>query len=136
MESVEYSMMEVSMEEEDTDMYSSPYDNYYRLLTAIKDIESGTRITEDWLEEHKQHIFKYREVFPNFRKVNDDMHDLEFRKKADETEIILSNLIHEIQTRNIFTPRMYLLLNKRLKELCELIWGEDELLEMMGKMGL
>ncbi len=136
MESIEYGMLEVSMEEEDTDMYSSPHENYLRILTAIQKIESGSRLTEDWFEEHKQHIFKYREVFPNFRKVNEDVHDPDFRKKAEETETILSNLINEIQTRNIFTPRMYLLLNKRLKELCELIWGEDELLEMMGKMGL
>jgi hypothetical protein len=136
MESIEYSMMEVSMEEEDTDMYSSPYENYYRLLTTIKEIESASRLTEDWFEEHKQHILKYREVFPNFRKVNEEMQDSDFRTKAEETETILSNLIHEIQTRNIFTSKVYLLLNKRLKHLCELIWGEDELLEMMRKMGL
>lgn len=136
MESIEYGMMEVSMEEEDTDVYSSPHENYLRLLTTIKEIESGVRLTEDWFEEHKQHILKYREVFPNFRKVNEDMHDQEFRTKANETETVLSNLVNEIQSRNIFTTKVYLLLNKRMKELCEIIWGEDELLEMLGQMRL
>lgn len=136
MESIEYGMMEVSMEEEDTDVYSSPHENYLRLLTTIKEIESGVRLTEDWFEEHKQHILKYREVFPNFRKVNEDMHDQEFRTKANETETLLSNLVNEIESRNIFTTKVYLLLNKRMKELCELIWGEDELLKMLGQMRL
>jgi len=136
MESIEYRMMEVSMEEEDTDVYSSPYDNYLRLLTAIKDIESGARLTEDWFEEHKQHILKYRDTFPNFRKVNEEMDDPDFRKKADETETILSNLVSEVKSRSTFTVKLYHLLNKRMKELCELIWGEDELLEMLGRMSM
>ena len=136
MESIEYGIMEVSMEEEDMDMYSSPYENYLRLLNTIKDIESNARLTEDWFEEHKQHILKYRDVFPNFRKVNEDVEDPTFRKKADETETLLSNLIDEILSRNIFTTRVYLLLNKKMKELCEIIWGEDELLEMLGQMRL
>ncbi len=122
------------MEEEDSDVYSSPYENYFRLLTAIKDIETGTRLTEDWFEEHKRHILKYRHEFPNFKEVNKDTRDQTFRRKADETEIILSNLVHEIRVSHIFTPKMYLLLNKRMKELCDIIWGEDELLEMMGSM--
>lgn len=136
MESIEYGMMEVSMEEEDTDVYSSPHENYLRLLTTIKEIESGVRLTEDWFEEHKEHILKYREVFPNFKKVNEDMHEQEFRTKANETETLLSNLVNEIQSQNIFTTKVYLLLNKRMKELCEIIWGEDELLEMLGQMRL
>lgn len=122
------------MEEEDTNMYSSPYDNYLRILTAIKDIESGARLTEDWFEEHRQHILKYRDVFPNFREVNEDTQDHRFRNKAEETEIILSNLVHEIQVKYIFTPKLYLLLNKHMKELCEILWGEEELLEMLGRM--
>lgn len=122
------------MEEEDSDVYSSPYENYFRLLTAIKDIETGTRLTEDWFEEHKRHILKYRNEFPNFKEVNKDTRDQTFRRKADETEIILSNLVHEIRVSHTFTPKMYLLLNKRMKELCDIMWGEDELLEMMGSM--
>ncbi len=128
--------MEVSMEEDDTDMYSSPYENYLRLITAIQTIESGARLTEDWFEEHKYHILKYRDVFPNFREVNEDMQGQDFRKKADEAEILLSNLVNEIMNRSLFNVKVYLLLNKRMKELCELIWGETELLEMLGRMGL
>lgn len=128
--------MNVSMEEENTDMYSSPYENYLRVLETIQSIESGARLTEDWFQEHISHIFKYREVFPNIGRINEDVEDAEFRKKAAEAETLLSNLVHEINSRKIFTVKTYLLLNKRLKDLTEIMYGEDELLEMLGKMGM
>jgi hypothetical protein len=128
--------MDVSMEDEDTDVFSSPSENYLRLLNTIEQLESGARLTEDWYEEHKQCILKYRDVFPNFTKVNEEMTDSTFRKKAIETETILSSLVHEIYSTKLFTARTYLLLNKRMKELCEIIWGEDELLEMLGRMSM
>lgn len=128
--------MEVTMEEEHNELYSSPYENYLRLLQTIETIESGARLTEDWYEEHREHIQKYREVFPNFHKINEDIHNTEFRTKAIEAEVLLSNLVNELQVRNIFTVRTYLILNKRLKDLCEFIWGEDELLDMLRRMGL
>jgi hypothetical protein len=124
----------MSMEEDDTDVYSSPYDNYLRVVHTIETLESGIRLTEDWFEEHKKHILKYREVFPNFQTINEYVEDTEFRRKAYETETLLSNLVQEIHVRGVFTPRMYLLLNKRLKELCELIWNENELLDMFSGM--
>lgn len=134
MESITDDLMELSIEEEDMDMYSSPYENYHRVVQTIQTLESGARLTEDWYEEHKKHILKYRDVFPNFRNINEDIEDIEFRKKADETETILSNLVHEVNTFKTFNLKIYLLLNKRLKDLCELIWGEQELLDMLSQM--
>ena len=136
MDYITKSMMNVSMEEEDIDMYSSPYENYLRLLQTIQTLESGATLTEDWFCEHIEHILKYRDVFPNIGRINEEIEDSEFRKKASEAETILSSLVHEIKSRGTFTVKMYLLLNKRMKDLTELIFGEDDLLEMLGKMGL
>lgn len=136
MDSVTESMMNVSMEEEDIDMYSSPYENYLRLLQTIQTLESGARLSEDWFSEHIGHIQKYRDVFPNIEKINEDIKDIEFRKKASEAEVLLSNLVDEIKKRGTFTTKLYLLLNKRMKDLTEIMFSEDELLEMLGKMGL
>ncbi len=122
------------MEEEDIDMYSSPWENYLRLLNTVETLETGVRLSEDWYEEHKTHILKYRDVFMDFSRVNEEIEDEVFRRKAAETETILSSLVHEIITRGIFTVKMYLLLNKHMKALCEFIHGEDELLEMLGRM--
>lgn len=136
MEYITETMMNVSMEEEDIDMYSSPYENYLRVLETIQSIESGARLTEDWFQEHIGHIFKYRDVFPNIQEINQEVEDVEFRKKATEAEVLLSNLVNEIKSRKTFTVKTYLLLNKRMKDLTEIIHGEDELLEMLGKMGM
>lgn len=130
------SMMVLSMEEEDADVYSSPYDNYLRLLQTIQTLESGARLTEDWFCEHTEHILKYRSTFPDIRRINEDVEDSEFRKKASEAEVILSSLVSEIKSRGTFTVKTYLLLNKRMKDLSELISDEDDLIEMVGKMGL
>jgi hypothetical protein len=136
MDYITKSMMEVTMEEEDIDMYSSPYENYLRLLQTIQALESGARLTEDWFSEHIGHILKYRDVFPNIGKINEEIEDIEFRTKASEAEVLLSNLVDEIKKRKTFTTKIYLLLNKRMKDLTEIIFGEDELLEMLGKMGV
>jgi hypothetical protein len=134
MDMITESLLKVSMEEEDIDLYSSPYDNYLRLLKTIETIENKFRLTEDWYEEHKKHILKYREEFPNLKFINQDVEDKEFRKKADEAEVLISSLVNEITTTKTFTLKLYLLLNKRLKELTEIILGEDELLNMLQQM--
>lgn len=136
MDYITESIMNVSMEEENIDMYSSPYENYLRVLETIQTLESGARLTEDWYQEHAEHILKYREVFPNIQKINQDVEDGDFRKKAAEAETLLSNLVNEIKIRKTFAVKTYLLLNKRMKDLTEIIHGEDELLEMLGKMGM
>lgn len=136
MDYITESIMNVSMEEENIDMYSSPYENYLRVLETIQTLESGARLTEDWYQEHAEHILKYREVFPNIQKINQDVEDIQFRKKAAEAETLLSNLVNEIKIRKTFTIKTYLMLNNRMKELTEIIHGEDELLEMLGKMGV
>lgn len=124
------------MEEEDIDMYSSPYDNYLRLVETIETLESNGRLTEDWYEDHKKHIFKYISIFPNFGRVNEEIEDKEFRRKAKGIEVMLADLVNEIRMTGTFNTRIYLILNKYMKEVCEIIWGEDELLRMMKEMGM
>lgn len=126
----------LSLNEEDTDVYSSIYRNYLRLIETIKHLENNVRITEDWYEEHKQHILKYREMFPNFRYINEEFEDSEFRKKAEETETILSSLTHEIKIKKIFNLKLYLLLNKHLRRMCDIIYGEEELTDMLNQLSM
>jgi hypothetical protein len=122
------------MEEEDIDMYSSPVENYLRIVHTVETLEIGIRITEDWMEEHKGHILKYREVFPNFEIVNPDIEDSEFRTKAKETETLLANLSHQVNTQGTFNVKLYLILNKHMKSMCEIIYGEEQLAEMIQEL--
>lgn len=136
MNSVIKQLEDVTMEEDDIDVYSSPYENYLRLVQTIESLESGIRLTEDWYEEHKKHILKYISVFPDFGKVNGDIEEKEFRRKAKGIEVMLADLVNEIRITNTFNTKIYLILNKYMKEACEFIWGEDELLRMMKEMGV
>lgn len=124
-------MKKVTMDE---DIYSSCEMNYLRLIETIQELESNFRVTEDWTEDHKQHIFKYREMFPDFNKVNEDIESSDFRQKAYEAEIIITNLIHEIKFNGTINLKFYLILNKHLKYLCESVWSEDELADILGNM--
>jgi hypothetical protein len=124
----------MNLEEEDTNMSSSPESNYIRLLNTISELESGIRVTEDWVEEHKKNILEYREAFPNFRAVNEEFRDKEFRRKADESEVLMSNLVHEIKVSGTINLRYYLILVKHIKTMCDLIWDEHDLSDMLGRM--
>ena len=46
------------------------YRNFQSLLSTIDYIQSKKRITEDWMETHKQNIMLYREYFGDFNRVN------------------------------------------------------------------
>jgi len=136
MESLIQKFEDITMEEEDTDMYSSPFGNYLRLVETIQTLEAGVRLTEDWYEEHKQHILTYRKEFPNFSNINEDFEDSEFRTKAKEVELVLNSLVREVKMKTLFNTKTYLILNKLLKEMCELIWTQEELSEILGKMSM
>lgn len=124
--------MQTKMEEDNE--YSSPEMNYLRIIETIQELESNFRVTEDWTEEHKRHIFKYREIFPDFSKVNPEVESEEFRQTAYETEILITNLIHEIKVNGTIHLRFYLILNKHLKYLCENVWSDEELANVLGNM--
>lgn len=122
--------------EEDDNTYSCPEVNYCRIIETIQELESNVRVTEDWTEDHKKHIFKYRQIFPDFTKVNEEIEDVEFREKAKQTELLLRNIIHGITQYGTINLKFYLILNKHFKYLCECIYSEDELSNIMRDMGL
>ncbi len=124
----------MNLEEEDINMSSSAESNYVRLLKTIQELESGVRVTEDWVEEHKRIILLYRDTFPNFRAVNEEFRDKEFRKKADESEVLISNLVHEIKVSGTINLRYYLILVKHIKIMCDLVWDEHDLSSMLERM--
>lgn len=114
-----------------------PEKNYIRLIETIEELEDKNfRLTEDWYERHKKYILKYREVFPNFKFVNKDFEDKEFRILAREVEMIISNLVHEIKVNNSFDLELYLVLNKNIKQLCDMLNEESELMNMISRLSM
>lgn len=124
----------ITMENDEEDIYSDVYENYCRLQRTVTFLTNGGRVTEDWMEEHRLHILKYREMFPNFAETNEDIKDSDFRKTAQEAEVLLANLVQSIKVNRFFNVRFYLLLNQHMIKMCNYIFTEDELELCMSKL--
>lgn len=113
-----------------------PEENYRELVATIEFLNSKKRITEDWMEEHKQIIFKYREAFPNVAQANEEVKDREFRNIANQAELLLADLMREIKLTRYFTVEDYYHLCMCFYKLCHILYTEDELEQMMNSMSL
>lgn len=127
----------VVMEEDDeVDVYGDPYENYCRLQRTVTFLANGGRVTEDWMEEHRLHILKYNDMFPNISKTNVEIRDPEFRKIAQEAEVLMNNLVQGIQVNRFFSIKFYLMLNQHLIKLSEHFFTQDELDFCMSKLSI
>ena len=127
------------MEQELTD--EQKYTNYVRLVETIQFIESGGRITEDWMEHHKGVIQEYRDGFPDsFRGMKPEIKDKEFRTLASETDVLMNSLLTSIQYEKTFKVGHYHMLLRRLLRMLEIVYeyhdDGDELSNFMRNMSL
>ena len=127
------------MEQELTD--DEKYSNYCRLVETIQFIESGGRITEDWMEHHKDVIHEYRDGFPDsFRALNLEIKDKEFRTLADQADVLMNSLLTSIQYEKTFKVGHYHMLLQRLFRMLEIVHeyhdDGDELSSFMRNMSL
>lgn len=138
MEQVYQKLETITMEDDepDEDVYSDKIENYCRLQKTVTFLTNGGRVTEEWMEEHRRHILKYREWIPNFAEINEDVDDPEFRKTAQETEVLLTNLVQSIRVNRFFNVRFYLMLNQHMIKLCEHFFTDDELELCMSKLAI
>lgn len=115
--------------------------NYCRLLETIEFIESGGRITEDWMESQKEHILEMQNFFTQgFKNLNPEIKNEEFRSAAKEADTLMNSLLKTIYYDRTFEVRHYnILLNKLLimfKVCIEFHGNDDELSEFMNNMTL
>lgn len=115
--------------------------NYCRLVETIEYIESGGRITEDWMEIQKNHIQLIGNFFVDgFQNLNPEIENKDFRTIGKEADVILNNLLSSIHYNKTFKVGHYnILLNKILlmfKISYEFHGNEDELSDFMNNMTL
>jgi hypothetical protein len=111
-------------------MYNDPHENYCRLQRTTKFLQTGGRITEDWIEEHRRHVRKYCEIFWNMSEFHPEITDPTFRQKAKEVEVLLEYL------RITFDVRGYFQLNQDLIQMTEILMTEDDLLACMNLLSI
>ena len=110
--------------------------NYFFLLEAIRHVQNGRRITEDWMEEQKCRILLYREFWPDLSALNPELSDYNFRAYAAESESLLSGLCDEIREFKTFTVQTYHTLNTCLFRMSEMFDEDNEIADLLSSVKL
>ena len=136
-------IMECIYDDDDDDMHSTTgftddqkYEHYLQVVRTIQLIESGTKITEDWMEENKWLILRWRDWINNFAVLNSEVEDEEFRKKCRDSETIIQYLCHSIHSQKTFDPKTYLIFLRHLKYICDSLFTDDEMEELMSMLSV
>lgn len=114
--------------------YDDPYRNYLRLKNTVQYIQAGGRITEDWTREHAGYIAKYYDLFNEISSTNLEVEDSEFRKLADESELLLKWIIERLDEDGWIDIPDYLKLNINLIKMCEILQMEEDLDVVMSAL--
>jgi len=114
--------------------HSEKYQNYMQIVKTIQFFESNGHVTEDWMHEHKWVIEKWRDWIYDYSELNSEITEKEFRKVCNETETLITYLIHSIRTTKTFDTRVYHILLTKMKYICDNIFDADELAGMMSSM--
>jgi hypothetical protein len=130
-----------SMEDETMDEvtgYSNTekYENYLEIVKTLDFIENNGRITEDWMEENRWIIEKWRDWIQDYSEINPEVTSKYFRKACSETETLIQYLIKSIRTTKTFDVKSYTLLLKKMKFVCDTIFDDMEMENLMDGLSL
>ena len=138
----QYVTMEAEMMDDDMrDSYSGfsdneKYANYMEIINTIKFFESNGHISEDWMEENKWRIEKWRDWISDYSDIHPEVTDKAFRKACSDAETVLQYLIQCIRSTKTFDTKVYFILLNKLKYICDSMFEEGELENLMSNMGL
>jgi hypothetical protein len=93
-------------------------------------------MTPEWVSENRDLIFTYRDWIPNFGKVHPDITSKTFRKLCTDTEYTIDFLCQSIYRTNTFDPTVYVTLLRQMKEICEMVFDDKDMAELMKSMSL
>ena len=99
---------------------SQKIENYCYVQHCIETIQSKS-ITQEWVDSQIQKINEYRQWFPNFSMIHNEVRDITFRQTATNTELILDHLI-----KNEFDIKLYLIFNQNILYLSEYFEDTEE----------
>jgi len=110
--------------------------NYMQLVNTLKFFEDNGHITEDWMDEHKWVIERWRDWIDNYCDINLDITEPTFRKACSDAETLISYLIKSIRTVKTFDPKVYRILLQKMKYICDNVFMGDEMGNLMNSMTL
>ena len=112
--------------------------HYQILIDTIQFLSNNGRVTEDWMEEHKKLIMKYRRAYmEDMKYVNSEIQDSEFREAAREAEALLSKMVNTIIKQGTFNLQTYLLFCKKINFMVDFVstyYPESEIESLLSEM--
>jgi hypothetical protein len=105
--------------------------HYDFLIDAIRYVERGDRITEDWMEEHKKKILAYRDFWPDMSRLNPEISNHHFRAWAVEVETLLVSLCNDIYTYKTFSVPDYHRFNQCVRRMADTFAEDDDFVGML-----
>ena len=115
--------------------------NYLELVAAIEYLKRNGRLSEDWLEDSRALIRKYRTWWPNMAFMNQEIQDKDFRKMCGEAELLLAELMRGVQSNDFVNVKLFgIFLNKVKLIIDHVIPDKDKdlsgLEDLMAKLGV
>lgn len=115
--------------------------NYLELVAAIKYLERAGRLSEDWLEDSRAMIRKYRTWWPNMAFLNQEIQDRDFRKMCGEAELLLAELMRGVQSNDFVNVKLFGIFLNKVKAIIDRIIPDDQkdltgLEDLMVKLGV
>jgi hypothetical protein len=88
------------------------------------------------MEENKWLIEKWRDWIEDYSQLHPEVNDKNFRKACSDAETVIQYLIQNIRTTKTFDTKVYFILVNKMKYICDSMFEEGELENLMSTMGL
>ena len=115
--------------------------NYLELVAAIEYLKRNGRLSEDWLEDSRALIRKYRTWWPNMAFMNPDIQDREFRKMCGEAELLLAELMRGVHANDFVNVKLFGIFLNKVKTIIDRVIPDEQkdlsgLEDLMAKLGV
>ena len=115
--------------------------NYLELVAAIQYIERSGRLSEDWLEDSRMLIRKYRTWWGNMAFMNPEITDPDFRKMCGEAELLLAELMRGVHANDFINVKLFAIFLKKVKTIIDRVIPDEQkdltgLEDLMAKLGV
>jgi hypothetical protein len=124
------------MEIDEEEIRGDPYENFRKIMGTVEFLNRKDIISQDWVDEHKELILKYRQWIPDYSIVNDEVEDATFRKRCADMETLIRHLCNTINATGKFDLRIYHIFMKNMKAILEYLFAEDILEDAMNMLAL
>jgi len=112
------------------------YENYLTLQRSLQELRSGRKVTDDWENTHYNFFVRTRGFFTDFNRVLYNDETPELRKKCSELERLAAYTEKYIEQTGKIDYAVYTLFLERLLYLAEYFMPDDELTDLMEKLGM